>query len=95
VEIGYKSSAFTYPLGADLQREEDSEDGEKRDCQRGVFRSARAKNQVGGGEFWKKSYFCKYAGRTWVGSVLSTFVAGQGGEGKYEQLHKGQMNLEF
>ena len=28
-------------------------------------------------------------------SVIAAYFAGQGGEGKYEQLHKGQMNLEF
>jgi putative transposase len=48
-----------------------------------------------GGEFWGKGYFVNTVGQHGGESVIAAYVAEQGGEGKYEQLHKGQMNLEF
>ena len=63
---------------------------------REVFAKApEVKGKLWGGEFWGKGYFVNTVGQHGGESVIAAYVAGQGGEGKYEQLHKGQMNLEF
>ena len=63
---------------------------------REVFAKApEVKGNLWGGEFWGKGYFVNTVGQHGGESVIAAYVAGQGGEGKYEQLHKGQMNLEF
>lgn len=63
---------------------------------REVFAKApEVKGKLWGEEFWGKGYFVNTVGQHGGESVIAEYVAGQGGEGKYEQLHKGQMNLEF
>ena len=63
---------------------------------REVFAKApEVKGKLWGGEFWGKGYFVNTVRQHGGESVIAAYVAGQGGEGKYEQLHKGQMNLEF
>ena len=63
---------------------------------REVFAKApEVKGKLWGGEFWGKGYFVNTVGQHGGESVIAAYVAGQGGEGKYQQLHKGQMNLEF
>ncbi len=37
----------------------------------------------------------QHGGESVIAAYVAAYVAGQGGEGEYEQLHKGQMNLEF
>ena len=49
------------------------------------------KKKLWGGEFWGNGYFANTVGQHGSESVIAAYVAGQGGEGKYQQLHKGQM----
>ena len=63
---------------------------------REVFAKApEVKGKLWGGEFWGKGYFVNTVGQHGGESVIAAYFAGQGGEGKYEQLHNRQMNLEF
>ena len=51
------------------------------------------KTKLWGGEFWGKGYFVNTVGQHGSESVIASYVAGQGGEGSYQRLHKGQMEL--
>ena len=63
---------------------------------REVFAQApEVKAKLWGGEFWGKGYFVNTVGQHGSESVIAAYVAGQGGEGRYEQLHKGQMTLDL
>ena len=63
---------------------------------REVFAQApEVKTKLWGGEFWGKGYFVNTVGQHGSESVIAAYVAGQGGEGRYEQLHKGQMTLDL
>jgi putative transposase len=53
------------------------------------------KEKLWGGEFWGKGYFVNTVGQHGSEKVIAAYVAGQGGEGNYQQLHRGQMNLDF
>jgi REP element-mobilizing transposase RayT len=63
---------------------------------REVFAQApEVKAKLWGGEFWGNGYFVNTVGQHGSESVIAAYVAGQGGEGRYEQLHKGQMTLDL
>ena len=51
------------------------------------------KKKLWGGEFWGKGYFANTVGQHGSESVIAAYVAGQGGEPEYDQLHKRQMDL--
>ncbi len=53
------------------------------------------KQKLWGGEFWGKGYFVNTVGQHGSEKAIAAYVARQGGEGSYQQLHSGQMNLEF
>ena len=52
------------------------------------------KQMLWGGEFWGKGFFINTVGRHGGEDVIAAYVANQG-RGNYEQLHKGQMNLDL
>jgi putative transposase len=59
-----------------------------------VFEKApEVKNKLWGGEFWGKGYFVNTVGQHGSESVIAAYVAGQGEDANYEQLHKGQLDL--
>ena len=61
---------------------------------REVFKGApEVKEKLWGGEFWGKGYFVNTVSQHGSGSVIAAYVAGQGAEANYEQLHKGQLDL--
>lgn len=61
---------------------------------REVFAKApEVKRQLWGGEFWGKGYFVNTVGQHGSEKVIAEYVARQGIEGGYRQLHKGQMDL--
>ena len=51
------------------------------------------KKKLWGGEFWGKGYFVNTVGQHGSEKVIAAYVANQGGEGSYKQLHKGQLDL--
>ena len=51
------------------------------------------KKKLWGGEFWGKGYFVNTVGQHGGEQVIAAYVAGQGGEKKYERLHKAQLTL--
>jgi len=53
------------------------------------------KKKLWGGEFWGKGYFVNTVGQHGSEKVIAAYVANQGEEAKYKQLHKGQLNLEL
>ncbi len=63
---------------------------------REVFeRVPEVKKKLWGGEFWGKGYFVNTVGQHGSEQVIAAYVANQGGEGDYRELHKGQLNLDF
>jgi REP element-mobilizing transposase RayT len=61
---------------------------------REVFAKApEVKDKLWGGEFWGKGYFVNTVGQHGGEAVIAAYVAGQGTQANYQQLHKGQMNL--
>lgn len=66
----------------------------KSEIAREVFtKVAEVKSKLWGGEFWGKGYFVNTVGQHGSESVIAAYLAGQGGEGSYKRLHKGQMEL--
>ena len=43
--------------------------------------------------FWGKGYFANTVGQHAGEDVIAAYVASQGGEASYQQLHKGQLDL--
>ena len=63
---------------------------------REVFAKApEVKKKLWGGEFWGKGYFVNTVGQHGSESVIAAYVARQGEEANYQQLHKGQLDLGF
>ncbi len=61
---------------------------------REVFAQApEVKGKLWGGEFWGKGYFVNTVGQHGSEKVIAAYVQGQGGNGEYCQLHKGQLEL--
>ena len=61
---------------------------------REVFAKApEVKDKLWGGEFWGKGYFVNTVGQHGSEKVIAAYVANQGEQANYQQLHKGQMNL--
>jgi putative transposase len=61
---------------------------------REVFAGApEVKQKLWGGAFWGEGYFVNTVGQHGSEKVIAAYVAGQGGESEYRQLHKGQMDL--
>ena len=61
---------------------------------REVFAKApEVKKKLWGGEFWGKGYFVNPVGQHGSESVIAAYVARQGEEASYQQLHKGQLDL--
>ena len=61
---------------------------------REVFAKApEVKSKLWGGEFWGKGYFVNTVGQHGSEKVIAAYVANQGEQASYQQLHKGQMNL--
>jgi REP element-mobilizing transposase RayT len=61
---------------------------------REVFAKApEVKDKLWGGEFWGKGYFVNTVGQHGSEKVIAAYVANQGEQASYQQLHKGQMNL--
>ena len=61
---------------------------------REVFAQApEVKGTLWGGEFWGKGYFVNTVGQHGSEKVIAAYVQGQGGNGEYCQLHKGQLEL--
>ena len=52
-------------------------------------------SKLWGGEFWGKGYFVNTVGQHGSEKVIAAYVANQGEQASYQQLHKGQMNLEL
>jgi len=53
------------------------------------------KSKLWGGEFWGKGYFVNTVGQHGSETVIAAYVARQGGEGRYQHLHSGQLNWNF
>ena len=51
------------------------------------------KKKLWGGEFWGKGYFVDTVGQHGGEKVIAAYVANQGGESDYKELHKGQLDL--
>ena len=51
------------------------------------------KKKLWGGEFWGKGYFVNTVGQHGGEKVIAAYVANQGGESDYKELHKGQLDL--
>lgn len=51
------------------------------------------KQKLWGGAFWGEGFFINTVGQHGSEKVIAAYVANQGGEKTYSQLHKGQMNL--
>ena len=63
---------------------------------REVFaRVPEVKKKLWGGEFWGKGYFVNTVGQHGSEKVIAAYVQGQGGQGEYCQLHKGQLELSL
>jgi len=63
---------------------------------REVFaQTPEVKKKLWGGEFWGKGYFVNTVGQHGSEKVIAAYVARQGDDSAYQQLHKGQMNLEL
>ncbi len=63
---------------------------------REVFaRVPEVKKKLWGGEFWGKGYFVNTVGQHGGEKVIAAYVANQGNENNYEQLHKGQLSLKL
>ena len=63
---------------------------------REVFaRVPEVKKKLWGGEFWGKGYFVNTVGQHDSEKVIAAYVQGQGGQGEYCQLHKGQLELSL
>jgi putative transposase len=61
---------------------------------REVFAQApEVKKKLWGGEFWGKGYFVNTVGQHGSEKVIAAYVQGQGGNGEYRRLHKGQLEL--
>ena len=61
---------------------------------REVFAQApEVKKKLWGGEFWGDGYFVNTVGQHGSEKVIAAYVQGQGGNGEYCQLHKGQLEL--
>jgi REP element-mobilizing transposase RayT len=61
---------------------------------REVFAQApEVKKKLWGGEFWGKGFFVNTVGQHGSEKVIAAYVQGQGGNGEYCQLHKGQLEL--
>ena len=61
---------------------------------REVFAQApEVKKKLWGGVFWGKGYFVNTVGQHGSEKVIAAYVQGQGGNGEYCQLHKGQLEL--
>ena len=61
---------------------------------REVFAKApEVKDKLWGGEFWGMGYFVNTVGQHGSEKVIAAYVANQGEQASYQQLHKGQMNL--
>ena len=61
---------------------------------REVFAQApEVKKKLWGGEFWGNGYFVNTVGQHGSEKVIAAYVQGQGGNGEYCQLHKGQLEL--
>jgi putative transposase len=48
-----------------------------------------------GGEFWGKGYLINTVGQYRSEKVIAEYVAKQGGNKNYKQLHKGQLQLDL
>jgi putative transposase len=53
------------------------------------------KKKLWGGEFWGKGYFINTVGQYRSEKVIAEYVAKQGGNKNYKQLHKGQLQLDL
>ena len=53
------------------------------------------KVKLWGGEFWGDGYFVNTVGQHGSEKVIAAYVQGQGGNGEYCQLHKGQLDFEL
>ncbi|MDR0353924.1 MAG: IS200/IS605 family transposase [Opitutaceae bacterium] len=63
--------------------------------EREVFEKVpEVKKMLWGGEFWGKGYFINTVGQHGGEEVIVAYVENQG-RGNYQQLHKGQMNLDL
>jgi len=63
---------------------------------REVFeREPEVKKKLWGGEFWGKGYFVNTVGQHGSEKVIAAYVANQGGEESYQELHKGQLSLDL
>ena len=61
---------------------------------REVFAKApEVKDKLWGGEFWGKGYFVNTVGQHGSEKVIAAYVANQGEQASYQQMHKGQINL--
>jgi len=61
---------------------------------REVFaRAPEVKKKLWSGEFWGNGYFVNTVGQHGSEKVIAAYVQGQGGNGEYCQLHKGQLEL--
>ena len=57
---------------------------------REVFAKApEVKDKLWGGEFWGKGYFVNTVGQHGSEKVIAAYVANQGEQANYQQLHKG------
>jgi putative transposase len=56
---------------------------------------SEVKKKLWGGEFWGKGYFINTVGQYRSEKVIAEYVAKQGRNKNYKQLHKGQLQLDL
>ena len=63
---------------------------------REVFAKApEVKQSLWGGAFWGEGYFVNTVGQHGSEKAIAAYVHGQGGNGEYRVLHKGQLDFEL
>lgn len=63
---------------------------------REVFAKApEVKQSLWGGAFWGEGYFVNTVGQHGSEKAIAAYVQGQGGNGEYRVLHKGQLDFEL